>query len=489
MLYTPVMVQEIRDAFLSYSYQKLLDNYGRLIPRRFLKTDRIPKNGLEFLLYLKIIDAYVYTLKRIQERGRAFAIKLQEQRLRKILRIANGTSWWSRYFSSHAISIEDIKNLTDFKRIPPVNRLSLVDVPKQDILTLPTEDPSIVWRRSGGSTTGTPFVWGLNKSLLQLNVLAHFIKELENEGFPFDHYKEKDFYIDYNWPHGFRRSEFKWFSGGDFVMRTDDADVSRKIRSLSQLISQRGTAVVRTSPSELPFLIQELREQELHPPISFFTITGQILEEDTRKLATDYLGCKIIVHYGAQEMGPLTIECKHHHGFYHIFSERTIIEILDEEGETVASGIPGNITVTCLDNTVMPLIRYQPGDVGILHYDMSCTCENKSPLLEIKSRDTDVIKFKDGRSESARSILRRFSAEPYISRVRRFQVRQDQLNEVKILLEIRAPLPAEVIELLKREIIEKYDQTLSVVVEQTDHIYQDGPKFKVFVPLKKGAIA
>ena len=97
------------DTFFSFIYQTLLDNWGRFIPHCFLQNDVITKSGLEFRLYIKIVNAYVYTLKRIEERGQSFAIKLQERRLRKMLAVAKKSKWWASYFERNNIDVGKIK--------------------------------------------------------------------------------------------------------------------------------------------------------------------------------------------------------------------------------------------------------------------------------------------------------------------------------------------------------------------------------------------
>ncbi len=484
MSYALVMAQRIIDCFLVVFYQKLLDNYGRFIPNRFLQSSDISKLSFDFKLYTNIIDAYVYTLKRIEERGRLFAIKLQEQRLRKILTIANTTVWWKSYFLKNNISVKEIKDLVGFQQIPPVTRLNFLDVTQEDLLTCPITDPSIVWRKTSGSTTGTPLVWALNKGLMIVSVLSQFIKELDKRGLSFKSLRKKSFYMQFNYPHDYLQSEFKWFLVSDFVARSTNKDYYVRIQQMVKVMEDAGGVVIRTNPSELRFLIQELKAQNLHPPILFCLVVGQFLEEEVRLAAMEYLGCRVMAHYGGQEMSPLSIECVDHYGLYHVFSERAVIEILDNDCKNMPGGEMGNITVTCLDNTVMPLIRYQPGDVGVLHYDKSCTCGNAAPLLEVKSRDTDVLLFSDGNKVSVRGVLRRFNVEPFVSKVRRFQVRQDKFNEVKILLEIRDRIPREAIESLEQKIVQMYGKTLQIKIEQIERIGQDGPKFKVFVPLK-----
>jgi phenylacetate-CoA ligase len=249
-----------------------------------------------------------------------------------------------------------------------------------------------------------------------------------------------------------------------------------------------GEAVIITSPSELPFLVDTFKSRGLRPKIPFFMTVGAALNDNVRALAEDYFGSNIISWYGSQEIGPSAIECKEHKSFYHILSDRVVLEILDEEKRPVPNGASGEITVTCLDNTVMPLLRYQLGDIGVLHDGMLCTCKNTSPLLEILQRNTDVVRFSDGHSLSASFILNYFKREPFVRLVRRFQIRQDALDAVKIVFEVREPVPTADLEKLRQAIRAVYRHDIHVDTEETTFIVPEGKKFKVFVPLPQTTI-
>lgn len=473
------------DSFFVLVYQTLLDNYGRLISQRFLHDEVIPKKNWAFKFYVKTIKTYIYTLKKLEDRGRPFAVRLQERRLRKIISMANETTWWRVRFKKNNISINKIKTLADLQLLPPINRFNLMEVPKKDLLRLEPENPSIVWRRTGGSTTGAPFVWGLNKTLMIVNVLSRLLREAGEMGFDLGQHADRNFYMEFNYATGSPRSEFKWFSRGDFFLQGNDNELDRGVEEISRVIMSLGGGVLRTNPLNLSFLVQELKERNIFLSISLCTMAGQRLEENIRSLTLKHLGCQAMVHYGMQETGALAIECKTHHGSYHIFPERAIIEILNDKGDVVPPGTIGNVTVTCLDNTVMPLIRYQPRDIGVLHYDSTCKCKNTSPLLEIRGRTTDFVRFSSGEEKPVGTILRKFNHEPFLSNVRRVQVRQKKLDEVRILLEVRRPIDEGSINKLKKEISGVYNRTpLGVSMEQVLAIQQEGRKFQVFVPMK-----
>lgn len=257
------------------------------------------------------------------------------------------------------------------------------------------------------------------------------------------------------------------------------------MQELSETLSRLDAPVIRTNPTELLFLVKELRANNLHPKVAFCLIVGQILEEEVRILAEKYLACQAIVHYGTQETAPISIECRTNPGLYHIFSERVIVEILDEFGKNAPHGAFGNVTVTCLDNTVMPLIRYQPGDIGRMHEDMPCSCANHSPLLEIQSRATDTIEFSDGEKRSIVPIFKIFAQEPFVSDIRRFQICQEQLDEIRIIVETRHGYSSRNEVDLVEKIAHVYGRNLQLRIEPVRTIAQDGPKFRVFIPLQK----
>ncbi len=468
----------------AWLYQKAFDSIGLFVPEVFLSRDDVSKESFAFEIYVRVLKVYVSVLRKFRTEEKSLVVALQEKRLQRIVSVASKTGWWGLYFRQNNLKPENIKSLRDLDLIPPVGRATFVDVKKEDLLLCPLDSKQVLWRRSGGSTTGTPLVWGSNKTSIIVNTAAPFLEEMENQGFCFEDTSRNNFYVQFNYPHPRTASPFKWFLKWDFTLRIDGEDFEKSIEKISQTIEETRNCVLRSSPVELSFLLKEMKSRNLRPPISFCLAVGQRMEDNLRHLIQQYFGCKVIAHYGMQETGPLALECTDNHGFYHIFSERMIVEILDNNGKAVPLGRVGSVTVTCLDNTLMPLIRYQPGDQGVLHESRPCECANKSPLLEIQSRTTDVIRFSDGTEQTALPILRRFGREPFMTAVRRFQVRQETLNEVTVLLELRESLSREVLDRFKERMSILYGGKLKLHVQEVLSIKYDGPKFKVFVPLE-----
>lgn len=106
--------------------------------------------------------------------------------------------------------------------------------------------------------------------------------------------------------------------------------------------------------------------------------------------------CKVYNHYGSREVGSMASECSQHDGL-HIIMDRTLIEIVNEHGETCKPGEQGEIVVTNLDNYSMPLIRYKIGDVGVFQEYTNCDCGCNYPKLKkVIGRTSDLFKNKAG---------------------------------------------------------------------------------------------
>ena len=78
----------------------------------------------------------------------------------------------------------------------------------------------------------------------------------------------------------------------------------------------------------------------------------------------------------------------------HLNPELLILELLDEDDKPVATGEPGEVTITTLGVEAMPLLRYKTGDICV-YYNEPCLCgRNTLRLSPIVGRKKQMIKFK-----------------------------------------------------------------------------------------------
>lgn len=119
--------------------------------------------------------------------------------------------------------------------------------------------------------------------------------------------------------------------------------------------------------------------------------TAEMLTTKYRNVIERVFNCSVYDGYGLNDGAVTAFECSEHNG-YHIDVERSYLEVTDESGN-VMTDIQGKIIATTINETCMPLIRYDTGDLGILS-SSHCKCGSaKRMLKEISGRVTDFIKI------------------------------------------------------------------------------------------------
>ena len=97
--------------------------------------------------------------------------------------------------------------------------------------------------------------------------------------------------------------------------------------------------------------------------------------------------------YASTEMQTAFTECGHGRGGHH-HPELIYVEILNDAGEAVPLGTPGEITITTLGVEGMPLLRYKTGDIAAAYQD-TCPCgRNTLRLGPVLGRKQQMIKLK-----------------------------------------------------------------------------------------------
>jgi phenylacetate-CoA ligase len=105
------------------------------------------------------------------------------------------------------------------------------------------------------------------------------------------------------------------------------------------------------------------------------------------------LGCPVVNEYGCSEVDIIAFECPR--GGQHIVAANVLVEVVRFGGEPEGFG---QVVVTDLRNTLMPVIRYRLGDLARLSDDQ-CECGRGWPLMaELLGRDQgQYVRTADGR--------------------------------------------------------------------------------------------
>ena len=157
-----------------------------------------------------------------------------------------------------------------------------------------------------------------------------------------------------------------------------------------QRLIQYRPSVVRGYPSILAALANFMIDQQLPPPSTLLGCfsTAEVLYPHQRSNIEQALECKVYNQYGSREIPNISCECAH--GNQHIFTDLVAVESVEQEGEP-------QLLITSLTNRLMPMIRYQIGDLGRL-LDEPCSCGSPFPLMEMEvCRSNDLIQAPNGR--------------------------------------------------------------------------------------------
>jgi len=194
---------------------------------------------------------------------------------------------------------------------------------------------------------------------------------------------------------------------------------------------------VHAYPSSLKIFCQLLKDPDALGPMTglrAILLSSEVLLEADETLFAEFFGVPVVTWYGQSE-------CVLHGGYlpssakYHFFPFYGYLELLDDHDNPITqAGKVGRIVGTGFDNHVMPFLRYDTGDLGVLPSDTQETSAWNWPVLErIEGRAQDIIYLSDGNPVTLASFI---AAQrlPQYARIREMQVEQDTAG--KLLMRI-----------------------------------------------------
>ncbi len=193
---------------------------------------------------------------------------------------------------------------------------------------------------------------------------------------------------------------------------------------------------------------------------------GEMLTEDARRAIEDGFGVAPIDRYGTGEVGLISAVCPEHLR-HHISSELVLVEIVDEQGQSVPAGTEGRVIVTPFYSLAMPLIRYDIGDYAVLSPE-PCGCGRALPVFErILGRSRNMFRFASGRrvwpsilsSEIGRHLPNR-----------QFQVVQLAFDHVEIRYVPMEPSQTNDVTALETYVRERLQEPVKLTVQPVDTI-------------------
>ncbi len=135
--------------------------------------------------------------------------------------------------------------------------------------------------------------------------------------------------------------------------------------------------------------------KKICPTLKICFPTSEMCSDQDRLIIEKGFGVKVANEYGCAEMDILAFEDEK---FDWIMSnENVLFEIVDEKGNELPMGEMGRLIITSLNNTSIPLIRYELGDIA----RVGRMKLNNSILLELVGRTNEFALLPSGRKVPA----------------------------------------------------------------------------------------
>jgi phenylacetate-CoA ligase len=328
-------------------------------------------------------------LRQMNERLRWTRQELDHYRLwrfREVVRNAYyGSPFYRRKYQRHGFHPDDLKTITDIRKIPILTKTELRSTDPLEILT-PKQNVGLITEVTGGSTGEALRIYRTWRDLWHIK--AKVIRAFQQTGFRLYHPQAvlKSSRADLTGKHWFEQFGILrkyWLSV------TDPPEVN--LKRLREICPKH----VHGYPSGLVEIADLLLERGETFRIPVICTGAEVLDEAARDRIQQAFLAEVFDLYASREVGNIAWECSAHRGM-HINDDAMIVELVDDEEVEVPDGVEGRILVTYLDGYDFPFIRYDLGDLGI-RIPGECSCGVRfGRLARITGRSDSRIRLPSG---------------------------------------------------------------------------------------------
>ncbi len=320
--------------------------------------------------------------------------KIQLERLKEtVSRVYEKVLPYRRKMEEAGITPEDIKSLSDLKKLPFVTKQDLRDNYPFGLFAVPKDELVRIHASSG--TTGKPTVVGYTKG--DMDVWTECVSRIACAGGakPTD---VAQICFGYGMFTGALGLHYGLENIGATIVPSSTGNSEKQLMYMKDF----GTTLLVATPSYALRLAEVAREIGIDPRtdlnVKIGLVGSELLTDAMREEIHKYWGEDMLVtsNYGMSElMGPgVSGECEYMCGM-HINEDFFIPEIIDPETEEVLpAGQWGELVITCIRKEALPLIRYRTKDLTRLIYE-PCKCGRTTCRMEnLSGRSDDMLKIR-----------------------------------------------------------------------------------------------
>lgn len=411
--------------------------------------------------------AYIRELDRTQWLPGAAIEQLQVERLKQLLLHAEAhCAFYRERFKAAGFSAERFAQLSDLQALPPLTKREVQEHYQE--MVADNVPPDQRYANHTGGSTGTPLTfyqsreyeaWGL-ADIWRGFTMCGFQPGMRRAFLWGSDYDAK---LHKTWQSRLIDDRLK---GNVYWVNTFDVREGDLVAAGKKLAQFKPHLLIGYV-SSLTLFAQVVRSHQIKGirPLGIQS-SAELLTPPQRALIEETFEARVFDRYGCREVGNIAHECERHEGL-HLLAECNYTEFL-RDGQPVAPGEVGMITVTNLHNYAMPLIRYQMGDMG-RPTDRQPTCGRGLPLMDVvEGRSADVITTPSGKLLHGEFFTHLFYK---LDGVRQFQVVQETREHLTIKIEPMSTFKKEeALHFLEETIHQHGDAAFTLTFELVDKI-------------------
>ena len=316
--------------------------------------------------------------------------KLQTEKLRRTIETALNSPFYGQRLGRLGITPDSIKTVGDIRKIPFTTKQDLRDNYPFGLVAGDMKDAVRIHSSSG--TTGHPTVVVYSRHDIDswANMIARNMYMVGCRDT--DVFQNSSGYGMFTGGLGFQYGAEKL---GATTVPAAAGNSKRQI----MFIRDFGTTCLHAIPTYAVRLAEVFREEGLDPretKLHTLFIGAEPHTDEQRRRIERMLGVKAYNSFGMTEMnGPgVAFECKRQDGM-HLWEDNYIVEIVDPDTlEPVPDGEYGEMVLTTLDRTMMPILRYRTRDLTRIIPEQ-CPCGRTHRRIDrIKGRTDDMFIIK-----------------------------------------------------------------------------------------------
>ena len=320
--------------------------------------------------------------------------KIQLERLQEtVKRVYEKVEPYRKKMDAIGLKPEDIKSLSDLKKLPFVTKQDMRDNYPFGLFAVPKTDLVRIHASSG--TTGKPTVVGYTRA--DLEMWTECVARIACMGGA-----SKEDVAQICFGYGMFTGALGLHYGLEKIGATIVPSSTGNSEKQIMYMKDFGTTLLVATPSYALRLAEVAREMGIDPAkdlnVKIGLVGSELLTDAMRDEMHKYWGedMKITSNYGMSELiGPgVSGECEYECGM-HVNEDYFIPEIIDPiTGEVLPEGEKGELVITCIKKEGLPLIRYRTKDITRLFYE-PCKCGRTTCRMEnFSGRSDDMLKIR-----------------------------------------------------------------------------------------------